>query len=158
MGELLAEWGATGPLGYVVVAVAAATPWLEILVVIPPAILLDLDPATVTVVAFLGNYAPVGAIVVAHDAASRWWSRRRGHPAPRRRGRGERAQRVLRRYGVPGLALLGPLVTGIHLAAVIMLATGASRQRILAWTGVSLAAWSIGLAIATVAGLAAFTG
>ena len=157
MSELLADWGATGPLGYVVVAVAAATPWLEILVVIPPAILLDLDPVTVTVVAFLGNYVPVGAIVLAHDAWTRWRSRRGATSRRRRPGRGERAQRVLQRYGVPGLALLGPLLTGIHLAAVIMLATGASRQRVLAWTGASLAAWAVGLTLATVAGVSVVT-
>lgn len=158
MLELLADWATRGALGYVAVAIAAATPWLEVLVVVPPAILLDLNPGLVGVTAFLGNYAPVVGIVAGWSALAERWARRRGQVPGAGSGRSERGRKILVRYGVPGLALLGPLVTGVHLAAVLALATGAPRRSILTWTGGSLAVWTIGLTAATVAGVEAFSG
>lgn len=158
MLELLADWATRGVLGYVAVAVAAATPWLEVLVVVPPAILLDLHPGWVGLTAFVGNYLPVVAIVAGWGALADRWARRRGRAPATGAGRGERGRRILARYGLPGLALLGPLVTGIHLATVLALGTGASRRAILVWTGASLAVWTAGLVAATVAGVEAVVG
>lgn len=156
MFEILSAWAEEGVWGYAAVALAAATPWLEILLVIPPAVALGLDPFGVGVAAFVGNFAPVAAIVAAYDALAR--RRRAKGREPGKGRRRDRAKRVLARYGVPGLALLGPLLTGIHLATVLALATGASRRAILVWTGASLLAWTIALTIASELGLELLTG
>lgn len=148
MFDILSDW--SGAWAYVAVIVAAATPWVEILVVIPPAIGLGLDPVAVGVLAFLGNFVPTVAIVGAYDRLAR---RRAVASGPARSGRARRARRVLERYGVPGLALLGPLVTGIHLATVLAMATGTSRRRVVTWMGASLAVWAAGLTVASALGL-----
>lgn len=154
MFDILTAWG--GAWAYVAVAVAAATPWLEILLVIPPAIGLGLDPLGVGALAFAGNFLPVLGIAGAHG---RWTARRsRGRHRAERSGRAQRAQRVMARYGVPGLALLGPLVTGIHLATVLALATGARRRHVVGWMGASLLLWAAGLTVASALGLGLLEG
>lgn len=139
-----------GLWAYLAVAVAAATPWLEILLVIPPAIGIGLDPAAVGALAFAGNFAPVVAIAAAYDRLATRLRRTRSASG----GRAQRARRLLARYGMPGLALLGPLVTGIHLATVLGLATGAPRRRVVGWMGASLLLWAAGLTVASTLGLA----
>ena len=160
MLDVLASWAQAGAWGYLAVALGAALPWLEILFVIPPAIALGLDPTLVGVVALLGNVLPVVAIVAGYARLDRWSRARRGRPLPGAEAgrRGSRGRRVLARYGVPGLALLGPLVTGVHLAVVIMLASGGRPRPALVWTSASLAAWTLALVVLTVAGVDAVTG
>jgi Ca2+/H+ antiporter, TMEM165/GDT1 family len=130
---------------YVLVFLAAATPWLEIVIVIPVAIGLGLAPVPVTLISFIGNALPVFGIV----ALFRVWERRRG---PIRRHWSPRARRVWERYGVPGIALAGPAITGIHLAAVMALALQADRRRTAVWMTLSLALWSVVTAAVSVAG------
>jgi Ca2+/H+ antiporter, TMEM165/GDT1 family len=134
---------------YTLVFVAAATPWLEIIIVIPVAIGVGLSPIPVTLVSFVGNTLPVFGIIVLF----REWERRRG-PVMRRWS--PRAQRVWDRYGLPGVALAGPVLTGIHLAAVMALALQADRRRTALWMTLSLALWSVVTLLVTMAGFEGF--
>jgi hypothetical protein len=146
--------------GYVGVFVAAATPWLEILLVIPAGVAVGLDAVPVGVVAFAGNALPVGGIVFAHDAVERWRSRRRqGRPkVAARSARAERAMQIMRRYGLPVLALAGPLITGIHLATAIALAVGARKTAVVWWMIASLAVWSVAVTALSAAGASLIRG
>lgn len=136
--------GGAGALGYVLVFVLAATPWLEILVVIPIAVGLGLDPVGVAVLAFLGNVLPIYGIVALSDRARAWFERRHG---PDETGRHARAGRLWARYGLPGLALASPILTGVHLAAVIALAAGSTKRSVGAWMTASLAVWTVVLTL-----------
>jgi len=136
--ELLVKLGA--------VLALAATPWIELMVVIPMGAAMGLPVPLLTVVAFIGNALPVFAII----ALYRWWQRRRGTPRWRW---GDRAMRVWHRYGLPGLALLAPVITGIHLATVMALALGTPRQRVVWWMTASLALWAVVTAVVTAAGV-----
>lgn len=136
---------------YLTVFVLAATPWVEILVVIPFGIGVGLNPVAVGILAFAGNAIPIYLIVVAFERFNVWWANRRGSflvnpsDATWEQGSRARAKRVLRRYGVPGLALAGPILIGAHLAAVITLLVGAPRGRIIGWMSLSLAIWTVAL-------------
>jgi Ca2+/H+ antiporter, TMEM165/GDT1 family len=151
-----------GTWGYVGVFLAAATPWLEILLVIPAGVAVGLDAVPVGVVAFLGNALPVTGIVLAHDAAQRWRIRRRQRRGGQARAvpspRTERARRIMRRYGLPVLALAGPLVTGIHVATAIALALGARRLAVVWWMTASLALWTVVVTALAAAGVALVRG
>lgn len=84
-----------------VVFVLAAIPWWEVLLVVPPAIGLGLNPIAVGVVAFLGNVLPVYLIVAVHGRVTSWLERRRdGSDEKARRSR--RASRLFERYGLGG--------------------------------------------------------
>ena len=136
-------------------AVLAGIPWFEILLVIPPAIALGYDPLLVGVAAFLGNLLPIYAIVAFHERVTAWWAARRGDDEADEGGRAGRARRIWAGYGLPGLALAGPILTGVHLATVLALLLGGSRRRVAGWMTASLAAWTVALVVASVAGLSA---
>lgn len=76
-------------------------------------------------------------------------------PAHRRRGR---AARVWRRYGLPGLAVLAPVVTGTQLAALVAVTAGAPRDATVWWISAGTLAWAAVAAVATSAGVGLFTG
>lgn len=168
---------------YALVFVAAATPWIEILLVIPGGVAAGLQPVVVGLVAFAGNALPVVAVVVAYERFVSWRRRRSrerapvdaepgtadgayGSPAcasgPQGRGRGrtrrrERAARIRDRYGIPGLALLGPLTVGIHFATGFAVALGGGRRTVIVWMTASLAAWTVVLTAASALGYGIFT-
>ncbi len=134
---------------YILVFLAAATPWLEIMLVIPVAIGLGLSPIPVTLISFIGNALPVFGIV----ALFRQWERHRG---PVRRNWSPRARRIWNRYGLPGIALAGPVITGVHLATVMALALEADRRRTVVWMSLSLFIWSVVTLAVTLAGFEGF--
>ena len=138
-------------LQYAAVFVLAATPWIELMVVIPAGAALGLPVTPVTVTALIGNALPVLGIVVLFQA----WERRRG---PVQRTWGDRATRIWRRAGLPGLALSGPVVTGIHLATVMALALGSPKRTTAWWMVVSLVLWAVVTAVLTALGVAWLTG
>lgn len=138
-------------LSYLLIFVLAATPLVELLVVIPLGAAMGLPVLPVTVVAWVGNALPVFLII----ALFRVWIARRG---PVRRRWGRRALRVWRRYGLPGLALLGPLLTGIHLAAIMALALGAKQRPTALWMLASLLLWAVATGLATALGVQWLTG
>lgn len=133
-------------LWYAALFVLAATPFIELLVVIPLGGALGLPILPVTVIAFIGNAIPVFGII----ALYRWWVARRG---PIQRRWSARALRVWDRYGLPGVALTGPVLTGIHLAAVMALAMGSPQRRVWVWMTASLAVWALGTALLTALGV-----
>ena len=188
-------------LAYLTVFLAAAMPWLEVLLVVPAGILAGLPPVPTALVGAAGNIVTLVPLVLGADRLRAWWRRRSarrlagprasivaqadaatGTGAPSRAldpsggcaasaefaasgwladvdrevevsGRGGRAQRVFERYGVPGLAAIGPLVTGIHVAAIVGLASGADRRHLMYWLVGGVVGWSFLAAGATVLGI-----
>lgn len=151
------EWieAADGPWQYLLVFVLAAIPLLEVLVVIPIGVALGLDPVAVAVLAFAGNVLPIYGIVLAHGRLSdRLPVRDSGEESARR----ARARRIWTAYGLPGLAALAPVATGVHLAAIIALGLGARGRATLAWMTASIAAWTVVIAAGAVAGASVLAG
>lgn len=171
---------------YILVFLMAATPWVEILLVIPVAIAAGLSPFWVTVIAFIGNALPVLLIVALYEKWEQWRSIRRDkrealstdepmesitdEPSisvePTEEGqtqeeatteqpskRGKRARKIWDRYGLPGLALLAPAITGIHLAAVMAFAFKSPKRATAIWMTISLALWAVGTGIVSYYGL-----
>jgi Ca2+/H+ antiporter, TMEM165/GDT1 family len=151
---------------YLTVFVLAATPLLELLVVIPLGIGYGLDPVGVAVVTLAGNALPVLAIVVAFDRWRAWRRRSSGAdgaddvagdvadvPAT---SRAMRARRIWDRYGVAGLALVAPLLTGVHFAALAALALGSPRRLVAAWMSASMLVWTVGVTLASMGGFEVF--
>jgi Ca2+/H+ antiporter, TMEM165/GDT1 family len=161
---------------YVTVFVLAATPLVELLVVVPLGIGYGLHPVSVALVTFAGNSIPVLLIIAAYTRIAQWRQRRAdavaaaaepGEPAPHDAGaeerhpdtslaarRSSRARRLWQRYGLPGLCMLAPLVTGVHLAAIAALAMGSPRRSVVTWLLFSIGVWTAAVTVATVAGIA----
>ncbi|WP_049927524.1 small multi-drug export protein [Halopiger goleimassiliensis] len=150
VGSLLEESG--GLFQYALVFVLAAIPVVEILVVVPIAIGLGLDPVTTAVVAFVGNVASVYALVVVHQRLRAWWRSRRSDPDPDSSDRYARARRLWNAYGLPGLALGSPVLTGVHVATLVALLAGSPVRRTAAWMTVGIAVWTVLLTAGSVFG------
>ncbi len=136
----------------------AATPWIELLVVIPLGLAWGLPPVPLAIVVFAGNTASVLPIVWLHGWWRAWRAKRRaakGEPLDEQphSKRGEWARRLWNRYGLPGLALLAPLVTGVHLATAIALLSGAPRRAVIFWMLASMVLWTVGVTVVTYYGI-----
>lgn len=142
-----------------------AVPWLEAIIVIPVGIVAGGAPVAVVAAALAGNLLTLWLATVFGARMRTWWSRRaevkharRGEVEPsdgaaRRQGRAERIDRVMRRWGMPGLAILGPLGLGTHVSAVAAVAVGVSVRAAFAWVAAGTVAWSVIAAVLTVAGV-----
>lgn len=144
---------ADGFLGYVLVFVLAMVPGIEPFIVIPAAVAIGLDPLLTGVAAFAGSLTVMGAIVLAHARLRAWWRRRRGGDDSGSSKRAGRARRLWNRYGLPGLAVVGPILAGIHLTALFAAVSGADRRSVLGWLTVGAGVWTVGLVVGAVAGL-----
>lgn len=142
-------------LAHLAVFAGAAVPWFE-LFAIPPGIALGLPALTVGLAAFTANSLVALATIAGWQRLSTWWQRRRGH-APGSGSSGSRARRAFDRYGVPGLALQGPVLSGMYFAAILALSLGAARRSVAIWTLISNAVWTVVLVAATAAGVSVLT-
>jgi len=135
-------------LGLLGVLIGGAVPWLEAVTVIPAGILLGLPPVAVVVTAIVGNLATVALVAFGGERVrSRLLARRRRRVEGAEGGRASRAERVMSRFGVPGLAILGPLGVGTQLSAAIIVSLGVSGRRAFAWVGASTIGWSAVVAL-----------
>lgn len=141
MDYLLSIWE------YLAVFVLAAIPWIEIAVVIPIAILKGLNSAWVGIVSFTGNLATVVLLIAFNEKYQQWRNKRTGKE--KSSARAERGVRIWNKYGLPGLMLLGPILTGSHLAVIIGFALGGTKDKILIWSIISLGLWTVGITLAS---------
>ena len=146
------------------VFVGGATPWLEAIIVIPAGILAGLNPLAAVVAGAVGNLATVAVAAWFGERIRTWWRRRRRAPVgagttgdpseaitePRRTAR---VERVVHRWGLPALAVLGPVGLGTQLSAVVAVGLGTSARTAFIWVGGGTIVWSVVAGVATVAGL-----
>lgn len=91
---------------YVLVFLAAATPVVEVLVVIPAAVLAGMAPGPTTLLALAGNLSTVILVGVAGDRVIGWWRGRRRERDWQPSRRSQRARELAQRWGVPGLVTM----------------------------------------------------
>ncbi len=147
---------------YILIFILSATPWIEILFVIPPAIAAGLHPISVATVSFVGNFLPIVGIVYFYEKWGRWRLTGKnknnihqdGQSYERQESRRKKVGRkIWDKYGLPGLALLAPVVTGVHLAVIIALLSRSPRASIVFWMFWSLVIWTVILTASTYYGL-----
>jgi uncharacterized membrane protein len=144
-----------GVLRYVLVFLLAMVPAIEPFVVIPIAIGLGLDPVATGVAAFAGSVTAVCLLVAFQNRlVARWRSRFDGDEADSS-GRAGRARRAWERYGLVGFAFVGPILAGIHLAALIAVTVDGRPRRVVTRLAIGLGAWTVALVAGSVAGLSA---
>lgn len=141
---------------YLLVFLAGAAPGFEVLVAVPLGILRGMSLATAVVVGFAGNALTIVLEILVFQKLKKWWESKKKTDVKTSSKRTARAEKIWTRYGVPGLALLGPVLIGSHLAAFLALALGSSKSQPAIWLLLSLAIWSIVFGTLTVLGVDAF--
>lgn len=142
---------------YFLVFLGAAIPWLEIALVIPLGIVWGLSPFWVMVLAFVGNMVTVLALIVGFDRFKDWYNKRQEAKGNTQNKKSERAKRIWNKYGLPGLALLGPILIGTHIAAFIGMTLGATKKNTTIWLTISIAVWTLAFGVLTALGFDFFT-
>ncbi|OME70794.1 DNA-binding protein [Paenibacillus sp. FSL A5-0031] len=138
---------------YIVLFLLAAAPWLDVFLVVPLGIVAGLSPVAVAIIGFAGNFLLVLLLGIFFKQFSKWNTNRRLKKGITTSSKKEtRARRIWDRYGLPGLALLAPLIVGTDIAALLALSLGSSRKRVIQWMAVSLAVWTIVMALGSVYG------
>lgn len=139
---------------YAALFLLAAAPWLDIFLVVPLGIVWGLSPVAVSIIGFAGNFLMVLLIGLFFTRISAWLERRKVKQGRTTSSKKEtRARRVWEKYGVPGLALVAPALVGTDIAAVLALSFGSSRRWVIGWMAVSLAVWTVVMAVGSVYGL-----
>lgn len=151
----MSEWlsGVDVVWQYFILFFLALAPWIDVFLVIPLGIAGGLSPIGVGIIGFAGNFLTILLLCLFFREFDAWRERRRrrkGQDRPSKRT--TRAKYLWERYGLPALALAAPFAVGTDIAAILALSVGSTRIRVLVWMGISLAVWSIALAIGSVYG------
>ena len=140
-------------LGLLGVFIAGAIPWMEAIAVVPAGILVGLDPVATLISAVVGNSITI--ILFAYFAANireRLINRRVKQGKSAELPKLEKALKAFDKYGVYGLAALGPILIGTQFAAAAAVTAGGVRPlRASVLIIVSLTLWAIAIAVAMVA-------
>lgn len=162
---------------YILIFLLAAVPFIEALVIIPIAIIAGLNPLIVLTFGIIGNVLTLLLVIIFVDEIKKWRNRRKLKQAsegtdvrsdsdglvegvdeleyeddtPNKRTL--RARKLWNKYGLPGLAILGPFFVGSHLTAFLSLTLGGTKQRVTVWIILSVVLWSVLFAVLAILGI-----
>jgi hypothetical protein len=134
-------------LGLFGVFLAGATPWIEAIAVVPAGILLGLDPVWVVSFAVVGNILTIAGFAYGGDQIKRWIDNRRlskGKSAAS--SKFLKAQRAFDKYGIYGMAALGPIFIGTQFAAAVSVAAGVKPLKTTALISAATVVWATAIA------------
>lgn len=134
-------------LGLIGIFLGGAIPWIEAIAVIPSGILLGLDPIWVVIAASVGNILTIFLFAYSGSQIRSWTLKRR--EARGKLGESKRfarAQEAFNKWGVFGVAFLGPILIGTQFAAAISVAAGVKPLKTSLIISASMVVWAVFLA------------
>lgn len=136
--EYLDKWS------YFAVFVLSALPWVESAIVAFFAVMLGMNPVVSGILAFLGNWLVVVLVVFLFDKLNVWRNRKKGGAMNEDTDskKRKRAYHIFVKYGLPGLAVIGPLFIGTEIAAAFAMAFKAPRGAVMFWMTLALVFWT----------------
>jgi hypothetical protein len=127
---------------------------VELWAAIPAGLALKANPVVVGVAAAGGAMLGVLVVVLLGEHVRRWLAGR--HRGERETGSRGLIRLIWDRYGVIGLGLFAPIVTGAPLGAALGLALGVPAGRLLFWMFAGIIIWSAVLTLVGVLGMAGY--
>jgi hypothetical protein len=134
-------------LGYFGIFLMGAIPWLEAIGVVPVGIIFGLDPVLTVISASAGNIITIAVFAYAGDRIRNWViERRRKKGIEPKAGRFEKAQKAFDKYGIYGMAALGPVLIGTQFAAAASVAAGVKPLKVTMLISIAMVLWAVGIA------------
>jgi hypothetical protein len=134
-------------LGLVGIFIAGAIPWFEAIAVIPSGIIFGLDPVLTVIAAVLGNGLTIFVFAYAGSQIRQWLIRRREQRGKTgESARFAKAQAAFDKYGIFGMAILGPILIGTQFSAAISVAAGVKPLKAGIIITAGMALWSVAIA------------
>ncbi len=135
------QWGLVG------IFFAGAIPWMEAIAVVPSGIALGLNPLAVVIAAAFGNAITIFIFAYLGSATrERIIKRRIAKGKAAESPKFEKALRAFDKYGIYGLAILGPVIIGTQFAAAAAVAAGVKPLRTSLLVTLSMVLWASGIA------------
>lgn len=139
-------------LGLVGVFLGGAIPWLEAIAVVPAGILLGLDPVLTVVSASVGNIITITVFAYGGGAIRKWIiSRRVANGKEAEAPKFVKAQQTFDKYGIYGMAVLGPVLIGTQFAAAASVAAGVKPLKVTVLISAATVIWAAVIAWVMVA-------
>lgn len=123
---------------------------LELWAAVPAGLAMNLHPLIVAAATSTGGIGGAVIIVLLGERMRGWFSRR--YVTGRADEKPGIVRRIWDRYGVIGLGLLAPLLTGVPIGVGIGIVLGAPSGKLLWWSSVGTVLWTIGLTVAGAVG------
>ena len=112
-------------LGLLGVFIGGAIPWFEAIAVVPAGIIFGLDPVSVVIAAVAGNAITIFLFAYLSSNIRAWLMGRRAKKGLSGESKKfVKAQKAFDKYGIYGMAALGPILIGTQFAAAISVAAG----------------------------------
>ncbi|MDX8363437.1 small multi-drug export protein [Cytobacillus sp. IB215316] len=127
---------------YFIIFLLAAIPFFEVLMIVPIAIIGGMPAIPVIIIAFLGNLLTIILLIAFVDSVRNWRKKKKGNKE-KSESKNKRAKNIWDKYGLPGLAFIGPFFVGSHLTALLAISFGGTRSKTLALMTFSIATWAI---------------
>ncbi|MGP4072057.1 small multi-drug export protein [Piscibacillus sp. B03] len=124
---------------YSMVFILAAVPFLEGPIIAPVAVLAGLSFWPVFILAVIGNVITVYLLIIFIDRVKEWRAKKKEKQSKRE----SRAKNLWDKYGLPGLALIGPFFVGSHVTAFSSLVLGGNKKKVAFWMSISITGWSL---------------
>lgn len=137
-------------LAYLIIFLLGATPFFEVVGVIPIGVAAGLPALPVAILAFLGNIITIWLLILMMELVKKWLHRRKekkGKEISEKKSR--RAAAIWKKYGLPGLTFVSPILIGSHLGVILAMSFGGKRKQIAFWITLSIIAWSVGMGVAS---------
>ena len=125
---------------------------IELWAAIPAGTALKLHPLLNGLAAGLGAIIGALLVIILGDRLRNWLLKKK---EKEQKNKGW-IYRIWEKYGVIGLGILSPLITGSLLGAAIGISLGASPKRLILWMSVGIVIWTIVLTIISTLGFAVF--
>ena len=139
-------------LGLFGIFIAGAIPWFEAIGVVPAGIIFGLDPILTVVAAAAGNIITIAVFAYAGGAIrERVIARRKSKGKQPKSDRFEKAQKAFDKYGIYGMAALGPILIGTQFAAAASVAAGVRPLKVTVLISSAMVLWAAGIAWVMVA-------
>lgn len=94
-------------------------------------------------ISMIGNWISIMFIILPFDALLMKIRNRKSKKEGFIHNRATKARERYDKYGVPGLALISPLVASAHIATFTSLAAGSNKRKVILWHTVSIVIWGI---------------
>jgi hypothetical protein len=134
-------------LGLFGVFLAGAIPWFEAIAVVPAGIIFGLDPVLTVLFAAAGNIITIAVFAYGGGAIRKWIiSKRVAKGKEPESPKFVKAQQAFDKYGIYGMAVLGPILIGTQFAATVAVAAGVKPLRVTVLISSAMVIWAIAIA------------
>ncbi len=126
---------------YFTLMVLASIPWFEASFAVPVAVLAGANPVLSFLVGMLGNAVTLLLAVIFSAQIKAWMNRKKRLKST------SRATNTVEKYGLLGAAILGPILLGSHIVAIIAISLGTPKWQTFIYVTLGTALWAIILSV-----------